>query len=293
MGEIATGTLLFGKVVVEARLYHSESIEIYRARSLLSEEKPIALKLFRRTRAGAKSKELEFRREAYIGGLFRHTNLIHTNEFLENDSYLAFTMEFASRGSLADVLRIRDKLEFFEVVRLMSEVALGLQACHQRGIMHLDVKPENILLSGDSSAKVADFGIARTSVETQSHDAISGTLDYLSPEFVLNGRADARADLYALGVIGYLTITGKLPFSGHSAIDILCNKIQHQPIDPRYLRPECSEELSRIVMRCLRGAPEERYSSAQELGIDLIASQYPFEVREYIYGAEVTKAIAA
>lgn len=180
-------------------------------------------------------------------------------------------MEYVKGEDLKSFIRSKERLKEEEVIALAKQVCEGLAEAHRLGVVHRDLKPQNIMVDEKSSAKIMDFGIAR-SVEvpgvTQSGVMI-GTPDYMSPEQAEGVEADQRSDIYALGVILYEMVTGNVPFKGDTAFSVALKHKTKVPSDPQKLNPEVSGELSRLILICMEKDRERRYQTAEELLADL------------------------
>ena len=147
----------------------------------------------------------------------------------------------------------------------------GVQAIHDAGIIHRDLKPENILLTKEGNVKIADFGIARTNngPKLTEHGGVVGTIDYVSPEYMMNSQVDWRSDIYAIGILGYEMVAGESPFRGNSVYDTMTKRLKCDPVKPSSIRLDCPKELDEILLKAMIRNPEERYQSAAEMFYDL------------------------
>jgi tRNA A-37 threonylcarbamoyl transferase component Bud32 len=218
--------------------------------------------------AGARER---FRREAEAVAGLRHPHIIPIYAVGDAEGLAYFIMPLVEGGSLAEQLARQPRIDTAEARRILGEAARGLAAAHRAGIIHRDIKPDNILLDGPERRVVlTDFGIAKalggdTRGLTQT-GAVIGTPHYMSPEQASGERAiDHRADLYSLGVVGYQMLAGQVPFNAHTVAAVLMQQIMEDPPSVTRARPDCPPELARAVMRCLAKTPEERWSSAEDL----------------------------
>lgn len=215
-----------------------------------------------------------FRNEIFASYGVSHNNVVRAYEYLREGDLIAYTMEFVGGGDLADRLGKPGKLmPIDEIVRLLKQMCAGVQAIHDARIVHRDLKPENILLTTDNQVKIADFGIARTGYgpKLTEHGGVVGTIDYVSPEYMLNSQVDWRSDIYALGVLAFEMITGESPFRGDSVYATMTKRLKEDPPPPSSLRPECPRELDRIVLKAMVRDPAYRYQAASEIERDLNA----------------------
>jgi len=274
--------------------------EIYLANDL-SLHRPVGIKLLPADLAADEDRLERFKREAYAASSLNHPNILTIFEIgREGESYFLVT-EFVDGESLAQHLQ-RDSLALTEALEVAIQVASALAAAHAAGILHRDIKPDNIVLRRDRLIKVVDFGVATLSErheinsETQplaeslydtGSDAI-GTAPYMSPEQVRGLSVDARTDIWSLGVVLYQMVTGHLPFAG-KAPEVFAEILKTDPpVLARYL-PRAPNELERIVIKCLRKGPEERYQMVKELGLDLKSLKQQLEFEELRRGDRTTR----
>lgn len=220
-------------------------------------------------------------REAKAVARLDHPNICAIHEVAEEDGLSFIVMQHVDGETLASRIECRP-LDLSESLNVMAQVADALSEAHSRGIVHRDIKPQNIMITSRGQVKVLDFGLAKVvgaaeapsgSAEPQSFwsapGIIAGTAPYMSPEQATGSSVDTRSDIFSLGVVLYQCIAGSLPFSGDSPIDI-CNKVAHySPPAPSQLSPNVPPELDRIVMKALAKDPSERYQSASDLSKDL------------------------
>ena len=213
-----------------------------------------------------------FRNEIFASYDVSHPNVVRAYEYFRDGDLVAYTMEYVGGGDLASRLD-SGALPVKETIDILLQMCSGVQAIHDAGIIHRDLKPENILLAEDGTVKITDFGIARTGhgPKLTEHGGVVGTIDYVSPEYILNSHVDWRSDIYAIGILGYEMLTGESPFRADSVYATMTKRLKSDPPLPSALRSEVSQELDRIVMKAMARDPETRYQSASELFHDLEA----------------------
>lgn len=215
-----------------------------------------------------------FRNEIFASYGVSHPNVVRAYEYLRDGDIVAYTMEYVNGGDLADRLgKAGTAIPIPECVKILSQMCSGVQAIHDAGIVHRDLKPENILLTKEGGIKIADFGIARTGAGPRltEHGGVVGTIDYVSPEYMLNSQVDWRSDIYALGILAFEMVTGESPFKGDSVYATMTKRLKTDPAAPSSIRSDCPPELDRIILKAMERNPEVRYQSAAEMMYDLQA----------------------
>lgn len=227
----------------------------------------VALKVLYPEVAEDEVAQKRFRNEIFASYGVSHRNVVRAYEYIKDEDLVAYSMEYIEGVDLADRLAEESYLPLDEVVSIMLQIARGMQAIHAAGIIHRDLKPENILISKSGDVKIADFGIARTAnaAKLTEHGGVVGTIDYVSPEYILNSQLDCRSDIYALGVLGYEMICGELPFKGESVYSSMTKRLESEAVSPSEHREDCPKVLSDIVLKALAAKPEKRFQNADEL----------------------------
>lgn len=213
-----------------------------------------------------------FHREAEIGKKLDHPGVMKVMPD-DEQSRLYMAMEWVDGRLLRQILNETRKLPTERAVRITLAILDALNYIHSHGIVHRDLKPENVMVNGNDHIKLIDFGIAgsagsRRLTFTKITQAM-GTPDYISPEQVRAKRGDARSDLYAVGVMLYEMLTGRVPFTGPNPFVIMNDRLLNNPVPPREIDPEVSPQLQEIIYRALERDPKKRYSSAREFAWDL------------------------
>jgi eukaryotic-like serine/threonine-protein kinase len=212
-----------------------------------------------------------FLRETRMAASFSHPHIVPVHAVEERDGMLAFVMGFVDGESLAARVRRAGPLPVPEVVRLMQEVAWALSYAHGRGVIHRDIKPDNILVErATQRALVTDFGIARSTTAAPADGLtrvgeVVGTPHYMSPEQAAGDVVDGRSDLYSLGIVGFFALTGRLPFEAPTPTALLAMHLTQAPPSVEAFRPDAPPELVEAIARCLAKEPEARWSSGEAL----------------------------
>jgi eukaryotic-like serine/threonine-protein kinase len=252
--------------------------EVYLADDLRL-HRPVALKLLRADLAADEDRLLRFKREAYAASSLNHPNILTIYEIgREGESHFIAT-EFIDGESLGRHL-LRGPVQLQEVLEISIQVASALAAAHAAGIVHRDIKPDNIMLRSDRLVKVVDFGIAKLSEQQDAASetaslyvtapgTVIGTAPYMSPEQVRGELVDGRTDIWSLGVVLYQMVGGHLPFTGKTMTEVIAEILKTDPpVLTRYVS-HVPAELERIVTKALRKDREERYQVVKDLGLDL------------------------
>jgi serine/threonine-protein kinase len=226
----------------------------------------VAVKLLTQTVRNSTFVE-RFLNEARIQANLNHPNIVTLYDFLEVNGQPCIVMEYIEGQSLDEMIKDRGMLSASEALRIFQSAVEAIEYVHLRGIVHRDIKSSNIRVSNAGEVKLLDFGIAKSGETPQLTvtGAFIGTLQYLSPEQITGGVADFRSDIWALGVLLYEMVTGKLPFEAVT-LGELCEKISKAPhISPVSFNSIVPQEVEAIINRCLKKNAQERYSSASEL----------------------------
>jgi len=233
--------------------------------------RPVALKIVRPELARNPEMLDRFKQELILARKVTHRNVIRIFDLGESDGLKFITMEYVEGRSLGAVLRERGKLPLGDAIDIIRQTAFALEAAHAEGVIHRDLKPDNIMLDDRGKVSVMDFGLARSAEfagMTQT-GALVGTLHYMSPEQA-NGRAlDERSDLFALGIIFYELLTGADPYRAESEIASLVKRSKERAAPVTTLDPTIPPKISTVVLKCLEIDPAKRYSSARALLADL------------------------
>jgi eukaryotic-like serine/threonine-protein kinase len=236
-------------------------------------KRPVAIKVLARELAGDPVARQRFAREARAAAAVRHPNVIAIHAVSEADGLPYLVMEYAPGGSLQDYLDFHGRPPWRDAARLGAEIAAGLVAAHERGLIHRDIKPSNVLLQtewappGLGTAKIGDFGLARIADEARltRTGIVAGTPMYMAPEQALCEALDARCDLFSLGSVLYTLLTGQEPFPAGSPIAVLRQVCEAAPRPVRELNPEVPAWLATVVERLQAKRPQDRFATAAEV----------------------------
>ena len=264
------GTLIGGRYRLETKVGSGGMSTVHRA---LDEKlnRPVAVKLMHRTSAADADQLERFRREARAVANLSHPHLVGVIDAGEDDGRPFIVFEYVAGETLKARIVRNGRLELAEAVAYAIEIARGLSVAHQNGIVHRDVKPQNVLIDEDGRAKLTDFGIARSLDEDglTADGRVLGTTDYVSPEQALGQPTGPQSDIYALGVVLFEMLTGQVPFKAESPVGVAMCHVRDPMPDLRSLRPDASATLAAIVDRCTAKEPADRYPDCTSLVADL------------------------
>jgi serine/threonine protein kinase len=265
------GTVIGGKYEVVKCLGAGSMGMVYACRHRDLQGQLVAAKVLFHEVASDKVAAARFKNEILASYGVSHPNVVRAYEYIRDGDLIAYTMEFIGGGDLADRMSRSEPVSIVDTLRLLSQMAAGVQAIHDAGIVHRDLKPENILLTSDGTVKIADFGIARkrNGPKLTEHGGVVGTIEYVSPEYMLRSQVDWRSDIYALGILAYELATGDAPFKGDNAYASISKRLQSDPEPPSTRRSECPASLDKVILKALERDPEKRYQSATEIFYDL------------------------
>jgi len=259
-----TGQLIAGRYQVKAFIASGGMASVYRARDQVL-EREVALKIIHPHLATDKSFVEKFRREAKMAASLSHPNLVNVFDQGTDNQIIFLVMEFVPGINLRDALNDFGALTPDRALEILEPLTSGLAAAHSAGVLHRDLKPENVFLSDSGTVKLGDFGLAREISSQTQTGSVVGTAAYLSPELVLRGQADARSDIYSLGVMAFEMLTGKQPYGGDQAVQIAYQHANSNVPAPSSLNAGVPELLDEIVLWATARNPSDRPTSAKEL----------------------------
>jgi len=264
--KLTSGTTFASRYEIMEELGMGGMGRVYRVKDQKLDEE-MALKVLKPEIAADKGMIERFKNELKLARKIAHRNVCKMYDLNEEEETPYITMEYVLGEDLKSFIRRKGKLSEEETIAIAKQVCEGLEEAHTLGVVHRDLKPQNIMIDEKGQAKIMDFGIAR-SVEAPgiTHTGMMiGTPDYISPEQAEGEEADQRSDIYALGVILYEMVTGRVPFKGDTALSVALKHKSQLPKEPRKLNPEVSESLNRLILICMEKDRERRYQTAEAL----------------------------
>ncbi len=230
----------------------------------------VAIKILKSELAENAEFRRRFRDESLAVAQLSHANIVSIYDVSSSQGIDYIVMELIDGITLKQYMERRGKMDWREALHFITQIMRGLSHAHSRGIIHRDIKPQNIMVLRDGSVKVADFGIAclADAHQTLAQEAL-GSVHYISPEQAKGERLDARSDIYSAGVVLYEMLTGRLPFEGNSAVSVAIQHLSSVPLSPRELNPDIPEALELICMKAMNADLNKRYQSADAMLLDL------------------------
>ena len=238
----------------------------------------VALKLIRPELGADPTMSQRFRQELLLASKVSHKNILRIHDLGEANGTKFISMAYVEGEDLHQLLKREGRLPVSRAVSLTKQLCAALEAAHAEGVVHRDLKPQNILLDKAGQVYVSDFGLAKSLAADATQVTVSGqflgTPRYMSPEQALASTVDHRSDLYSLGLILYEMVTGDIPFKADSTLQTMYLRVHEKPQDPRQINPDLPDYLVQIIMRCLETEPAQRYQSAREI-LDGLESAQP------------------
>ena len=211
----------------------------------------------------------KFRSEAQAAAVLTHPNIVNVFDVGDDNGVYYIVMELIEGITLKEYISKKGKLSVKEATSIAIQVSMGLEAAHSHGIVHRDVKPQNIIISMDGKVKVTDFGIARAASSNTISSNVMGSVHYSSPEQVRGGYSDEKSDIYSLGITLYEMVTGKVPFDGDTTVAIAIKHLQEEMVPPSAYTPELPHSLEQIILKCTQKSVDRRYQNMEDVIADL------------------------
>ncbi len=263
------GKRLEGVYEIEELIGEGGMANVYKARDLRNElERTVSVKVLREEYINDKDLVNRFKNESKAISLLNHENIVKVYDVSVGEKLQYIVMEYIDGMTLRDYLNKREgKLSWKETVHFISQILYALQHAHQNGVVHRDIKPQNIMLLPNGDLKMMDFGIARISrAENQLPSGKAmGSVHYISPEQAKGDVTDAKSDIYSVGIMMYEMLSGKLPFSKGTVVELALKQISEKPVSLAQLAPEAPHALVEITERAMAKAPEDRFQSVAEM----------------------------
>lgn len=254
---------------------------VYLARDIIL-ERYVAVKVLRLDYANDPEFIRRFHREAINATSLAHPNIVNIYDVGEEDNIYYLVMEYVNGETLKQYIQKNAPIPLEKVIDIMLQIASGISHAHQNNIIHRDIKPQNILIDKDGNVKVTDFGIAiaLTSTTITHTNSVIGSVHYISPEQARGGVATKKSDIYSLGIVMFEMLTGRLPFSGDSAVSIALKHLQDETPSPRRYNPDIPQSVANIVIKATAKDPFYRYDDVEAMIADLKTCLDPERLNE-------------
>lgn len=264
------GKRLDGRYEIEEIVGVGGMSVVYKAHDEI-DDRTVAVKILKEELLQNEEFRRRFKNESKAIAVMDHPNIVKVYDVGFGDRVQYIVEEYIDGITLKEYIERQGVLPWKDALYFATQILRALQHAHDKGIVHRDIKPQNIMLLQDGTIKVTDFGIARFARSEQRTvtDKAIGSVHYISPEQAKGEATDAKSDLYSVGVLLYEMLTGKLPFDADSAVSVAIMQLQNEPIKPSTLNPEIPEGLEEITLRAMQKNPAERYSSAAEMLADI------------------------
>lgn len=211
----------------------------------------------------------KFRTEAQSAAGLEHPNIVNIYDVGSENSIHYIVMEYVEGITLKMYIEKKGQLSFKEAVSIAIQVGRGIEAAHNKHIIHRDIKPQNIIISTEGKVKVTDFGIARVANANTINSEVMGSVHYASPEQARNGFVDGKSDIYSLGIVMYEMVTGRVPFDGESTVAVAIQHLQEEMVVPTAYAPDLPVSIEKIILKCTQKSPDRRYDTISDLLMDL------------------------
>ena len=239
----------------------------------------------------------KFRSEAQAAAGLEHPNIVNIYDVGSENGLHYIVMEYVEGITLKTYIEKKGQLSFKEAVSIAIQVGRGIEAAHNKNIVHRDIKPQNIMISTEGKVKVTDFGIARAATSNTISSDVMGSVHYSSPEQARNGFVDGKSDIYSLGIVMYEMVTGRVPFDGDTTVAVAIQHLQEEIVPPSVYAPNLPISMEKIILKCTQKNPDRRYASMTALLADLrkalISPNEDFVVMVHLANQDKTRVIGA
>lgn len=229
----------------------------------------VAVKVLKQEFADDVNFVTKFRTEAQSAASLEHANIVNIYDVGSEDGIHYIVMEYVEGITLKTYIEKKKQLSYKEAISIAIQVGRGIEAAHNKNIIHRDIKPQNIMISTEGKVKVTDFGIARAATSNTIHSDVMGSVHYSSPEQARNGFVDGKSDIYSLGIVMYEMVTGRVPFDGDTTVAIAIQHLQDEMVSPRNFVPDLPVSLEKIILKCTQKSADRRYMTMGDVLNDL------------------------
>lgn len=265
---LEVGNFVADRYEVLARAGAGGMSDVYKAKDHVL-GRVVAVKILKQEFADDVNFVTKFRSEAQSAAGLEHPNIVSIYDVGSEDGLHFIVMEYVEGITLKTYIEKKQQLSYKEAISIAIQVGRGIEAAHNKNIVHRDIKPQNIIISTEGKVKVTDFGIARAATSNTIHSDVMGSVHYSSPEQARNGFVDCKSDIYSLGIVMYEMVTGRVPFDGDTTVAIAIQHLQEEMESPRRYVPDLPVSLEKIILKCTQKSADRRYASIRELLDDL------------------------
>lgn len=262
------GTKLGNRYEIIEKIGTGGMSDVYRAKDLTL-NREVAIKVLKEEYANDTAFVTKFRAEAQAAAGLEHPNIVNVYDVGNENGLYYIVMEHVEGITLKTYISKKGQLSYNEVISIAIQVGRGIEAAHKKGIIHRDIKPQNIMISKEGKVKVTDFGIAHAVTSNTVSADLMGSVHYSSPEQARNGFVTYSSDIYSLGIVMYEMCTGRVPFDGETTVAIAIQHLQSEMQPPSMYAPNLPISLEKIIQKCTMKSPDRRYASIDELLVDL------------------------
>ncbi len=265
---ITQGVFIADRYEVIDRVGSGGMSDVYRAKDhILGRE--VAIKILKQEFSEDATFVAKFRTEAQSAAGLEHPNIVNIYDVGSENGMYFIVMEYVEGITLKTYIEKKGQLNFKEAISIAIQVGRGIEAAHQKGIIHRDIKPQNIIISTEGKVKVTDFGIARAASSNTIHADLMGSVHYSSPEQARNGFVDGKSDIYSLGIVMYEMVTGRVPFDGDNTVAVAIQHLQEEMVAPSAYAPDLPISLEKIILKATMKKADRRYATISDLLMDL------------------------
>ncbi len=265
---VKIGMVIGGRYEIQELIGTGGMSDVYRAKDNKL-NRNVAVKVLKQEFSENRDFVAKFRREAEAAANLMHPNIVTVYDVGEDNGISYIVMELVDGYTLKQYIEKKSRLNISECISIAIPIASGIEAAHNNGIIHRDIKPQNVIISKDGKVKVTDFGIAKAATSNTITSNVMGSVHYTSPEQARGGYSDAKSDIYSLGITLFEMLTGRVPFNGDTTVAIAIKHIQEELPSPADYNEDIPISVEKIVLKCCQKSPDRRYQSAAELITDL------------------------
>ena len=265
---LTVGTYLADRYEIVSKIGAGGMSDVYKAKDHVL-GRFVAIKVLKPEFSEDRGFVAKFRTEAQSAAGLEHPNIVNIYDVGSEEGLHYIVMEYVEGITLKTYIEKKGQLSFKEAVSIAIQVARGIEAAHNKQIIHRDIKPQNIMISTEGKVKVMDFGIARAATSNTINSDVMGSVHYSSPEQARNGFVDGRSDIYSLGIVMYEMVTGRVPFDGDTTVAVAIQHLQEEMVAPSAYAPNLPVSLEKIILKCTQKNADRRYQAMGDLLLDL------------------------